>query len=151
MTVPAAPQHQISANDRQVIDWYRLPPDEAARQLETTPAVGLTDAEAGHRLERYGPNDVAEHGGPSRWQILVGQVTGIMTVVLVAAAGISVFLGDVLDAVVILAIVVLNAALGYSQEYRAEQSMAALKRLSAPTVRVRVVRVLPSATRGASE
>ena len=51
-----------------------------------------------------------------------------MTFVLIAAAGISVFLGDLLDAIVILAIVVLNAALGYSQEYRAEQSMAAPRR-----------------------
>jgi P-type Ca2+ transporter type 2C len=119
------------------VDWYRLPVDEVERLLATTAASGLTEADAQGRLVRYGANEVQEHAGPNRWQILVGQLTGVMTVVLVAAAGISVVLGDVLDAIVILAIVVLNAALGYSQEYRAEQSMAALKRLSAPTVRVR--------------
>jgi P-type Ca2+ transporter type 2C len=125
------PTHQL------VTDWYRLPVDDTARRLETSLAAGLTDAEAQRRLSQYGANQVQEDGGPSRWQILVGQLTGVMTVVLFAAAVISVVLGDVLDAIVILAIVVLNAALGYSQEYRAEKSMAALKRLSAPTVRVR--------------
>jgi P-type Ca2+ transporter type 2C len=98
------------------VDWYRLPVDEVERLLATTAASGLTEADAQGRLVRYGANEVQEHAGPNRWQILVGQLTGVMTVVLVAAAGISVVLGDVLDAIVILAIVVLNAALGYSQE-----------------------------------
>jgi Ca2+-transporting ATPase len=117
--------------------WYRLTVEEAARRLGTDPASGLTNEEAQRRLEHCGPNEIEEQGGRSRWQILFGQLTGVMTLVLFVAAGISVFLGDVLDAIVILAIVVLNAALGYSQEERAEQSMAALKRLSAPLVRAR--------------
>jgi Ca2+-transporting ATPase len=137
MTSPIAPREQTAANRRQAIDWYRLSAADAARQLGTSPTTGLSDAQARQRLAQYGPNEVAERGGPSRWQILVGQLTGVMTVVLFGAAIVSVFLGDLLDAAVILAIVVLNAALGFSQEFRAEQSMAALKRLSAPTVRVR--------------
>ena len=70
-------------------------------------------------------------------QILAGQRTGIMTLVLVAAAAVSMFLQDIVDAIVTLAIVALNGALGYVQESRAEQSMTALKLLSAPTVRMR--------------
>jgi P-type Ca2+ transporter type 2C len=119
------------------VDWYWLPLGEIEARLDTALASGLTQAEVKRRLAQYGANEVQDNDGPSRWQILVGQLTGVMTVVLVAAAVISVVLGDILDALVILAIVVLNAALGYSQEYRAEQSMAALKRMSAPTVRVR--------------
>jgi P-type Ca2+ transporter type 2C len=118
-------------------DWYRLGVDEALAHMGVSRADGLAQAEARRRLEQYGRNEVAERGGRSRWQILVGQLTGIMTLVLVSAAAVSVFLQDIIDAVVILAIVVLNAGLGYVQESRAEQSMAALKRLSAPIVRVR--------------
>ena len=65
------------------------------------------------------------------------QLLNVMTFILLAAAVLSVALGDWIEAVVILAIVVLNAVLGYTQEHRAEQSMAALKRMSVPTVRVR--------------
>ncbi len=118
-------------------DWYRLSAEETLRRLEVTPASGLTDAEVRRRVEQHGPNEVADQGGRRPWQILIAQLAGVMTLVLFAAAAISVFLGDVLDAVVILAIVVLNAAFGFFQEYRAEQSMAALKRMSAPVVRVR--------------
>jgi Ca2+-transporting ATPase len=118
-------------------DWYRLGVEEAAAQLASNTSQGLQQAEARRRLEEYGPNQVSERGARGRWQILAGQLTGIMTLVLVAAAIVSVFLRDILDALVILAIVILNAALGYVQESRAEQSMAALKQLSAPVVRVR--------------
>ena len=119
------------------VDWYRLSAELALRRLGTTPASGLTDAEVRRRAEQHGPNEVADQGGRRPWQILLAQLAGVMTLVLFAAAAMSAFLGDVLDAVVILAIVVLNAAFGFFQEYRAEQSMAALKRMSAPVVRVR--------------
>ncbi len=118
-------------------DWYRLSAEHTLRRLGVTPASGLTEAEVRRRVEQYGLNEVVDQGGRRPWQILLGQLAGVMTLVLFAAAAISVFLGDVLDAVVILAIVVLNAAFGFFQEYRAEQSMAALKRMAAPVVRVR--------------
>ena len=104
---------------------------------EAAPVSGLTDSEARKRLDRYGPNVVADRGGRSAWRALLAQFTGVLTLVLFAAAVLSVFLGDLLDAGAILAIVVLNAALGFFQEHRAEQSMAALKRMAAPVVRVR--------------
>jgi Ca2+-transporting ATPase len=128
---PAPPDDQTS------VPWYRLPVEEVVQRLGVTPASGLPDAEAASRLVTHGPNELRGQAGPSPWTILLGQLTGVMTFVLLAAAVISVFLGDILDALVILAIVVLNTALGFSQEYRAEQSITALKQLAAPIVRVR--------------
>jgi Ca2+-transporting ATPase len=118
-------------------DWYQFSVLEAIDQLGSSKAQGLQTGEAQRRLEQYGPNELTERGGRSPWQILWEQVIGILTLILIAAAVISIFLGDTLDAVVIMAIVILNAGLGFSQEYRAEQSMAALKRMAVPNVRVR--------------
>ncbi len=97
-------------------------------RLGTEPRSGLTESEARKRLEQDGPNLVADRGGRSAWQALLAQFTGVLTLVLFAAAVLSLFLGDLLDAGAVLAIVVLNAALGFVQEHRAERSMAALKR-----------------------
>ncbi len=117
--------------------WYQMSVAEVLSAQQTDPARGLTQAEVEARLGSVGANELRERGGRSKLSILVEQLTGILTLILIGAAALSLVLGDVIDAVVILAIVVLNAALGYSQEYRAEQSMAALKRLAVPNVRTR--------------
>ncbi|MEZ4771024.1 MAG: HAD-IC family P-type ATPase [Caldilineales bacterium] len=78
-----------------------------------------------------------EKAGRSRREIILEQLSGVLTILLFIAVLVSAFLGDWIEAVVILIIIVLNAFLGYTQEYRAEQSMAALKRMSVPRVRVR--------------
>lgn len=117
--------------------WYQLAAEDVCRQLETDASQGLTAEQAAQRVDRYGLNELVERGGRSAWQILWEQVSGVMTVILLAAAVISIFLQEPIDAVVILAIVVLNAALGFYQESKAERSMAALKRMSVPRVRVR--------------
>ena len=105
------------------------------------PSQGLPSEKAGLLLEQVGPNELVERGGRTRWEILREQLTGILTLILFAAAVISFALAqhpeDYIDGFVILAIIVLNAALGYTQEMKAEQSMAALKRMAVPTVRVR--------------
>ena len=118
-------------------DWYQMTAAETAAALHTNPTQGLSDAEAAARLQQYGLNELVERDGRTPRQIIVEQFTGFMTLILIGAAVISLLLGDILDAVVIMAIVVLNAALGFYQEYKAEQSIAALKRMSVPTVRVR--------------
>jgi len=117
--------------------WYQMSGAEVLSALEVDAARGLTQAEVDARLEAVGPNELRDRGGRSKLSILLEQLTGILTLILIGAAVLSLVLGDVIDTVVILAIVVLNAALGYSQEYRAEQSMAALKRLAVPNVRLR--------------
>ena len=118
-------------------NWYQKNATQVLEELNTTLAQGLSDAEFQTRLEKFGTNELVERGGRTRWQILVEQLTGILTLVLFGAALVSIFLHEYIDAIVILIIVVLNALLGYSQEYRAEKSMAALKRMATPLVRVR--------------
>ncbi|MFN9297076.1 MAG: cation-translocating P-type ATPase [Acidobacteriota bacterium] len=98
---------------------------------------GLSGAEAARRLVRHGANELESQGMRRGWRIFWEQLTGLMMVVLMVAAGISAALGDFKDAIAIGAIVVLNAVLGFSQEYRAEKAMAALKRLAIPVARVR--------------
>jgi Ca2+-transporting ATPase len=116
--------------------WHILERERIYEQLDTSPS-GLDKAEVERRLKQHGPNELEERGLRSPWKVLLGQFTEIMVVVLLIAAGISLTLGHSTDAIVILVIVVLNAILGFTQEYRAERAMAALKQLSVPTVRVR--------------
>ncbi len=118
-------------------EWYQMPVAEVLNTLDTDATTGLSMSAAQVQLEKVGPNELVEKGGRTRAQILWEQVSGVLTILLVVAAGISAFLGDWIEAVVILLIVVLNAILGYTQEYKAEQSMAALKRMAVPKVRVR--------------
>jgi len=118
-------------------DWYQQTAEEVIAALETDPEEGLSSAEAKRRLEKVGLNELEERGIKSPWRILWEQFTEVMVVILIIAAIISLVLGEYTDAVAIMAIVVLNAALGYSQEYRAEQAIAALKKMAVPTVRVR--------------
>ncbi|MEW5868615.1 MAG: cation-translocating P-type ATPase [Chloroflexota bacterium] len=118
-------------------DWYKQTAGQAIEQLGSDAEHGLPAAEAGRRLEQYGSNELIERGVKSPWKILFEQFSETMVVVLIVAALISMFLREFKDAGVILAIVVLNALLGFRQEYQAEQAMAALKKLAVPTVRVR--------------
>ena len=118
-------------------DWYRKETVEVISLLNTDGETGLTPTEAQRRLVEHGPNELVERGLKSPWRILWEQLTGLMVVILIVAAVVSGALGDWKDAIAILAIVVLNAVLGFSQEFRAEKAMAALKQLAVPTVKVR--------------
>jgi len=116
---------------------YQLSIADALAEQGVTSEQGLTDAEARSRLEQYGPNALTERGGRSLWRILYEQLSATLILILIVAAVISAFLGDYEDAVVILGIVILNAWLGVHQELKAEKAMAALMRMSQPSVRVR--------------
>jgi Ca2+-transporting ATPase len=115
--------------------WTREAADVAAA-FDTDPARGLTAEEAASRLARYGRNELVERRKKPPWRLFLEQFTNAMIIVLLVASVITYALGDVKDTVVILAIVVLNGVVGFVQEYRAEQALDALKRMSSPTARV---------------
>jgi len=114
--------------------WHTLSADEVAHQLETSHQTGLSAAKVSERRARFGPNALQEAHGRSPWRMLLAQFTDFMIVVLIAAAIISGIVGDVQDTIAI--IVILNAVIGFIQEYRAERAMAALKRMSEVSARV---------------
>jgi Ca2+-transporting ATPase len=116
---------------------WRLTPDQVLETLDTPPQTGLSQAEAARRLAEHGPNELIERGLRSPWRILAAQFTEVMVIVLIVAAVISFVVGDLKDTIAILVIVVLNAVLGFTQEYRAERAMAALKKMTVPRVKVR--------------
>jgi len=116
--------------------WHTLEPHEIEVALDTHLGQGLTAQQAERRLEQFGPNRLTENRRISPWKLLVEQFQDFMVLVLLGATAVSYFLGEVSDAITIVAIVILNAVLGFIQEYRAERSLEALKALAAPRARV---------------
>ncbi len=110
---------------------------EVCERLGTGVESGLSASEAAARLAQDGPNELTHTAGKRAWQILLAQFTNLLVILLIVAAVVSFFLGDAKDAIAIVAIIVLNALLGFRQEYNAERAMAALKKLSAPHIKVR--------------
>ena len=110
--------------------------DEALRFLGTR-LQGLTGAEAQQRLEQHGPNRLREKIPRSAWLKFFDQFKNLLVIVLIGAAALASAIGDIKDAVVILIVIVFNASLGFYQEYRAEATLAALKKMLAQHARVR--------------
>jgi P-type Ca2+ transporter type 2C len=127
----------LSHSEDCMSDWYQQESRAVLEDLGASIDQGLSSDEARRRLESYGPNELVDKGGKSIWAILWEQLIGIMTVILIISSVVSFFLKDYQDAIAILAIVILNTILGFTQEYRAEKAMAALKKMSVPLVKVR--------------
>lgn len=117
--------------------WHGLTVDEALTALDVDRKQGLSSADVTRRREQFGSNELEEQTQRNLWAMFLGQFTEVMVVILILAALVSAALGELLDAAIIMAIVVINAVIGFVQEYRAEQAMAALKKMSAPQVKVR--------------
>ncbi len=117
--------------------WHTQEVRQVLGQLEVTTEQGLSTSTVTKRLETYGTNELVEKGITSPLVILWEQLTNPLVLLLLLAAAISLVLGKVDSVIAIMAIVILNAVLGVFQEYRAEQAMAALKKMAAPLVRVR--------------
>lgn len=116
--------------------WHRLTTAELCQRLGTDATQGLSTAEVALRLKNLGRNELPETEGRSVWRILWAQFAATMVVILLMAGLVSLALRDFKDAIAIFAIVILNAAFGFAQEYRAEKAMQALRRLAAPFVKV---------------
>ena len=116
--------------------WHAVPAEQVLETLGTDPTRGLSTQEAAARLERAGPNSLQEKRKKPAWLLFLSQFNDFMALVLLGATALSGLLGDVADALTIIAIVILNAYLGFIQQYRAEKSLAALRDLAAPVARV---------------
>ncbi len=103
-------------------------PDELFKQLSSS-EKGLSQKEAAERLKTYGPNEIAKKGKKPWFRILIGQFANALVIVLIVATAIAFFLGETTDAIIIIAIVLINAILGFIQEFRAEKTVRALRKL----------------------
>ena len=118
-----------------LMPWYCMTGDQVMLGLGTT-ARGLTTAKAADTRAITGPNIIAEAKRISPWEIFFSQFKSILIWILIAASVVSGVLGDATDSLVILAIVILNALVGFYQEYSAEKSIAALRQMTAPRAKV---------------
>ncbi|QHS22191.1 calcium-translocating P-type ATPase, SERCA-type [Virgibacillus sp. MSP4-1] len=116
--------------------WYTKNQKQIEAYLQTNAGHGLSEKQAQERLRQHGANEIAEQDTVSRIYLFVQQFKDFMVLVLLGATLISGLLGEYIDAIAIMAIVLLNGLLGYFQEQKAEKSMAKLKELSAPVATV---------------
>jgi P-type Ca2+ transporter type 2C len=116
--------------------WYRIKPEGLIKELNSS-VDGLSETEAQERVKFYGLNELKTEDGTRIGRILARQVLDVMVLILAAAAVIAWATGDPTDTAMILLIVVLNVTLGFSQEYRAEKALDALKKLEEPHVLIK--------------
>lgn len=111
--------------------WNELETEEIFKKLRTRES-GLTEEEARERLQRFGYNEIKKEKKISKIQIFVNQFRSILVLILIFATVFSALIGEILDALAILIIVILNAVFGFIQEYRAEKAIESLKKLTSP-------------------
>lgn len=116
--------------------WHAMQSVDVLQSLNTLADRGLSTEEAQARMQKFGPNALREAPPTSFWQMLWQQFNSFVVILLIVAAVISAFLGDYVEAAAIMLIVILNAVLGVMQERRAEQALAALRKLAAPEAHV---------------
>jgi len=118
----------MTSQTQEPLPWHSLDLREIEQSLHANDR-GLSEAEAASRLERFGPNALPEQKPPAFWQILLRQFVSPLIYILVLAAVVSIVIGDYEDAAFIAAVLAVNAGVGAFQEWKAEQSSRALKRL----------------------
>ncbi|MFS0823669.1 calcium-translocating P-type ATPase, PMCA-type [Bacillus sp. 1P02SD] len=116
--------------------WYELRSEEVEKKVNTSLSSGLSDQEVKQRQKQFGYNELKEAERPSALLLFLAQFKDFMVLVLLAATLVSGLLGEYIDAIAIMAIVLINGFLGFFQERKAEKSLEALKELSAPQVNV---------------
>lgn len=115
--------------------WHTLPGEEVLELLESE-SDGLSPEEASRRLQQFGPNEVETGEESPWWRLLLHQFQDPLIYILLVAAVVTTLLREYADTIVILAVVLLNAAIGFIQEFRARKAIAGLARMHAPNARV---------------
>jgi Ca2+-transporting ATPase len=131
-----AAEKSTKAPDEPALKAYATGLEELARQLQTDRKNGLGESQVAAARERFGRNELAHEPQAPAWRRLLAQFRELVIWILIVAAVISAALGEVVDAVAILAIVLLNGLIGFFQEARAEQALAALRKMSVPRAKV---------------
>jgi Ca2+-transporting ATPase len=143
---PPGPKAMRRLNGRRLVSpppaqrseaWHCMPADAVMRLLQTSPTEGLSDASASDRLSLYGPNRPPRARSRSGFRILTEQFASLPVALLGVAAGVSLFTGGLLDALIIGGVVMMNAAIGYVTESQSERSINSLTQLVSPAVLVR--------------
>ncbi len=117
-------------------EFYFKPIEDVSKELGTDVQAGLSSSAVKEAREKYGENKLQAKAGKTIWKQIYEQVSDVMIIILIIAAVLSISLHEVVDGVVILAIVVLNAVLGITQERKASNALAALKSMAAPKAKV---------------
>ncbi len=125
----------MNGNKNKSFQWYQLDPEDVINRIQSS-GNGLGAAEARKRLDHYGPNELIEKKRKSWVMMFLDQFRDFMIIVLIAAAIIAGVIGEPGDTIAIAVIVLLNAVLGFVQEYRAEKAMASLKKMAAASATV---------------
>lgn len=116
------------------IFWHSMDVGGVLEELETDSHKGLDDEEIKKRIEEYGYNELKQEERISPFTILFNQFKNILIIILILAIVLSALVGEIVDAAIIMVIVIFCAVLGFTQEYRAERAMEALKKMLSPTI-----------------
>src|SRR4030043_140354 len=120
----------------QIPAWDALDAEKVLHRLRSDHHRGLTSEEVGKRLVEFGPNELRKEEKASPFSLFLGQFKNLLIVILLAAPALSLLVGEWVDALMIAAIVLLSAVLGFVQEYKAERALEALKKMLSPTITV---------------
>ncbi len=118
------------------VSWHAISSEDVLRKLETPIQTGLSGEQVEARRAIYGPNQLAEAAHSTFLKLVLDQLNNFVVILLIVASITSAVLGDAIEAAAIMAIVIFNAILGVVQEQRAEEALAALKKLAAPEAQV---------------
>lgn len=117
-------------------DWYKKTSQMVADELAVGLADGLAEEQVEERIKKYGTNELKKKSKETLFQKIIDQLNDFLVIILIIASIISLFIGEVADSIVIIAIVVVNAVLGVMQEGKAEKALEALKKMAAPNAKV---------------
>lgn len=134
-SVPLASRDEHNPEANAVV-WHALSIDQGLERLKSDPQSGLTSAEATRRLAQDGPNTLTHVSQRSTLSIFVSQFLSLMVALLIAAMVIAFVMGDSIEAAAILVVIVINAAIGFLTEWRAEGALSALQKQSVPMAHV---------------